>query len=145
MTKPALELHLISKTVPGVGTFGELYHQGRLLLVTVERDWRNNEPNVSCVPAGLYTLRRHTSPSKGACFALEAPSLGVTISGPSQRTHCLVHVANFPHQLAGCIGPGLDWHPTRWGVSNSEAALDKLDRLFTDHGVTEARLRIVRH
>lgn len=145
MTDPGLHLQLITKTVAGVGTFGELFHLGQRLLVTVERDWCNNRPNVSCVPAGLFTLRRHHSPSKGACFALEAPSLGVTLAGPSQRTHCLVHIANWPQQLEGCIAPGLAFHPTRWGVRDSEPALAQLFDLFDRYGVESAQLQIVRH
>ncbi|GAB1141539.1 MAG: hypothetical protein WStaBPW_38650 [Shewanella algae] len=119
-------LYLKTRNIPGIGAFGELFHEGQRLCVTVEREWQNNQPNVSCIPAGVYTLRHHNSPSKGHCLALEAPSLGVTLFGPSQRTHCLVHIANWPLQLEGCIAPGTAFHPEKWGVINSEKALNAL-------------------
>lgn len=125
------KLKLITKGLSN-GTYGELFMNGQRLCVTVEREWNNNNPSVSCIPAGTYTVKRHKSPKFGECFALEAPSLGVTIYGPSQRTHCLIHVANFPSQLEGCIAPGTALHSAKWGVANSRKAMDALLETLTD-------------
>ncbi|EMD1175041.1 hypothetical protein VP758_001557 [Vibrio harveyi] len=125
------KLTLITKGLPN-GTYGELFMNGERLCYTVEREWNNNNPSISCVPAGTYTLKRHESPRFGECFALEAPTLGVTVYGPSVRTHCLMHVANFPHQLEGCIAPGTALHATQWGVSNSSKAMSILRRKLSD-------------
>ncbi|TKB53295.1 DUF5675 family protein [Ferrimonas aestuarii] len=134
-------LKLTTRGVPGVGTFGELTEQGQKLCVTVERDWNNNLPNISCVPAGEYTLRPHVSPRYGDCLVIEAPSLGVTATGPSQRSHCLIHPANWPDQLEGCIAPGLEFHPDRWGVKSSRTAFKRLMETITE----PVKLTIVRH
>ncbi|ODR86730.1 DUF5675 family protein [Shewanella xiamenensis] len=122
----AKTLYLKTRNIAGIGTFGELFHEGKRLCVTVEREWLNNRKSQSCIPAGTYTLRHHNSPSKGHCLALESPELGVTVLGPSHRTHCLVHSANWPLQLEGCIAPGTHFHPDKWGVANSANALKML-------------------
>lgn len=134
------KLTLITKGLPN-GTYGELFMNGERLCYTVEREWNNNNPSISCVPAGMYTLKRHESPRFGECFALEAPTLGVTVYGPSVRTHCLMHVANFPHQLEGCIAPGTALHSAKWGVANSKVAMNALLETLTDD---EYELEIVR-
>lgn len=134
------KLKLVTKGLLN-GTYGELFMNGERLCFTVEREWNNNNPSVSCVPAGTYRLKQHKSPKFGQCFAIEAPSLGVTVYGPSQRTHCLMHVANFPQQLEGCIAPGTAWHTSKWGVANSRIALDALLKTLTDD---EYELEIIR-
>ncbi|WP_222466663.1 DUF5675 family protein [Ferrimonas balearica] len=118
-----INLTLKRRPAPGA-TFGELYHGPRLLCFTVEREWANNRANVSCVPAGEYFLKPHQSPTHGRCLALEAPTLGVTRYGPSQRTHILIHPANRADQLEGCIAPGMVQRLD--GVGDSKRALDKL-------------------
>lgn len=121
-----MNLLLKTKNVAGIGAFGELSIDGELFLCTVEREWKNNEKNVSCVPEGVYELIPHKSHRFGDCYALENKNLGVTVYGPSQRSHCLFHVANFPKELQGCIAPGLRFHPSYWGVSESKKAFNKL-------------------
>lgn len=131
------KLTLITKGLR-TGTFGVLSQDGVRLCDTVERQWKNNLPNVSCIPAGTYTLKRHQSPKFGQCFALEAPSLGVTIQGPSLRTYCLFHAANKPSELQGCIAPGTS---AAGGVVNSKVAMDMLLDTLTDYAY---ELEIVR-
>ncbi|ODS05165.1 DUF5675 family protein [Vibrio scophthalmi] len=125
------KLKLITKGLPN-GTYGELLMNGARLCFTVERAWNNNKASISCIPAGTYLLKRHQSPKYGLCFALECPTVGVTVYGPSQRTHCLVHVANFPSELKGCIAPGLYLHDSKWGVAQSQKAMDSLLNKLTD-------------
>lgn len=125
-----INLKMKTKEIPGKGTFGEITHNGKFIVNTVEQVWANNERYISCVPAGQYSLILHESPSKGVCLALASHTLGVGISGPYQRTHCLFHVANFPHELQGCIGPGLDFHTEKWGVSSSKLGMKRLFEVF---------------
>lgn len=111
------------------GTFGELVdNSGNRLAVTVECPWLNNQPGKSCIPEGAYTLAPHNSPSKGLCLAISGPSLGVTVNGPSLRTHCLIHVANKASELEGCIAPGERFGvvSNEWAVLNSRNTLDKV-------------------
>ncbi|ASM53677.1 hypothetical protein PNIG_a1528 [Pseudoalteromonas nigrifaciens] len=120
------------------GTFGELYVDGELFCYTVEREWKNNEGYVSCVPVGIYDFLPHESPRYGDCYALEQEKLGVTRYGPSQRTHVLMHVANKASQLAGCIAPGdgLGSVSGEWAVTNSENTFNKLMDLLNGQSTT---------
>ncbi|WKE67483.1 DUF5675 family protein [Gallaecimonas kandeliae] len=119
------------------GTFGELKDEaGELLAATIECPWQNNRPGLSCIPEGTYLIKRHQSPSKGLCLAIESPDLGVTLDGPSLRTHCLIHVANRVSELKGCIAPGdrfgvLD---EDWAVLGSRHAMNHLLAVVGDQG-----------
>lgn len=115
------------------GTFGELYDgKGEFICFTVEREWSNNKQSVSCVPCGTYDLEPHESPTHGTCYAPQQRSLGVTIYGPSQRTHILIHIANKATELAGCIAPGksLGVVGGEWAVLNSGGAFNLLMNLL---------------
>lgn len=113
---------------------GKLSIGGELMFYTVERPWKSNEKSVSCVPAGRYELEPYSSDKHPDCWALKNEALGVTPYGPSQRTHCLIHVANFPHEVEGCIAPGMELHPASWGVARSRDAMEKLRVLLGNGG-----------
>lgn len=81
----------------GILTFDEPRHQGQIFH-TMELPWKDNERDVSCIPDGVYRLTPHKSPSKGKCLKVH------DVKG---RTHILIHSANCPSQLQGCIAPGL--------------------------------------
>ncbi|EGR3070249.1 hypothetical protein DMW20_11860 [Vibrio parahaemolyticus] len=125
-------LKLVTKSIRGVGTFGELFDGEKLICVTVEQIWNNNKKAASCVPAGLYQVRRHTSPRFGDCFSISNPDAGVTVSGPSLRDNCLFHAANYPKDVKGCIGPGDKFMTGTWGVSNSRKTLDMLKEKYPE-------------
>lgn len=83
---------------PGVLTFGaNAVH-------TLELPWRNNAPQLSCIPPGNYLLRWQRSPKMGMCYHLQ------NVPG---RANVLVHSANlagdstlgYITQLHGCIAP----------------------------------------
>ncbi|WP_259556320.1 DUF5675 family protein [Vibrio harveyi] len=61
-------LKLITKSIDGIGTFGTLFDGDKIICRTVEQVWDNNKKSASCVPAGFYQVRRHTSPKFGDCF-----------------------------------------------------------------------------
>ena len=71
---------------------------------TLELPWSNNEPNVSCIPAGVYVLLWHARGYLivgGSCVASEGDL------GPyAKRFGCLFHIANYPWEIQGCIAPG---------------------------------------
>lgn len=110
-------------------TIGKAYYKGSFVFYTVERPWLSNRPNVSCVSPGEYALVTRISKRRGEVLSLSNPNLGVTTEGPSIRTQCDFHVANFPEQLLGCVGPGLKLHPEKWGVMDSGLAVAELQRI----------------
>jgi len=84
---------------------------------TVERPWKDNELRISCIPVGVYQVERHDSPSKGDCYEiLDVP----------ERTHILIHVANWSHELMGCIAPGTGINLMNPMVQHSRDALNEM-------------------
>lgn len=78
---------------------------GRLLfggdqVYTIERPWLQNKPWESCIPDGEYALNPYSS--------AKYPDVWQVANVPG-RTHILIHPANYAHQLAGCIAPGLSY------------------------------------
>jgi len=65
----------------------------------LELPWRNNEFQISCIPAGEYPVRKFNSPKFGLCFAID---------NVPNRTQVRIHSGvNFKHTL-GCQLPGMD-------------------------------------
>lgn len=115
-------------------TIGKIYLNGESICYSVELPWKSNEPFESCIPPGEYDLYKYISPSQntwadGFCLALENNFLNISVSGNTLRTHCLIHSANFPHELKGCIAPGLSLHHDKWGVAQSRDAC----KIIYDH------------
>ena len=126
------------------GTYSYLFREdGSEVCCFVEREWRNNEPFKSCVMEGTYDLIPHNSPKYGECYAMVAPTLGVTLHGPSIRTECLIHIANKPSQLLGCASPGLSFGylGNEWSVKSSGIAFRAL---MNELGGEPATLTIIK-
>ncbi len=75
--------------------------------ITCEREWRANQPNVSCVPCGFYLLEPHDGTRYQDTFAL----IGSTVSHLGDgagvtRSACVFHKASKGSQLQGCIALG---------------------------------------
>lgn len=95
-------------------TEGKLSAPG-MCLATIERPWipsryPGGKPYESCVPDGVYDMVLWESPSKGWCFRLSNPSLGVyeteEEANGKGRFLILVHVGNWMDDVVGCIAPG---------------------------------------
>lgn len=104
-----MRLILLRKERLADGVFGELrvlYEDGEgqpiqpgNAFFTVEDDWRDNLPRISCIPAGLYALHR-TVYHKHGYETFE-------VMGVPGRSRILIHPANTEEDLEGCIGVGL--------------------------------------
>jgi len=103
-----MRLELLREERVPDGVFGELVFIDddpagpslpHLKLATVEDDWRDNAPRISCIPSGLYLLQR-TIYEKHGYETFE-------VTGVSGRDRILIHKANTEEDLAGCIGIGL--------------------------------------
>lgn len=123
-------------------TLGKVYFKGEFECCTVERPWVSNKPFKSCTPPGIYELHEHKSPKHGQCYALKNHDLGVGINkGDSVRWGCLIHVANWPKQVEGCIGPGKKLHSKKWGVASSRDATADLFRLIRINKITHIEIK----
>lgn len=112
-----MDLELIRDVATSTYTYGSIT-VGSLVLQTLELPWLPEpgqscgRPDRSCVPMGTYQLALHDSPKHPRTWALVNESLGIYHEAPVPppdcliRTACLIHVANFPKELEGCIGVG---------------------------------------
>lgn len=126
-----MDLKLYRYATTKLGTFGVLV-VGSQTYKTVERPYLDNKPFVSCVPPGKYTLENHSSRKFGETYALVNHELGVYhYDAPNaKRTAILIHSANFPRQLHGCIGlgKGLGFIQDQLAVVNSRQATGEVLR-----------------
>lgn len=131
----------------------------RETLYTVERPWLPNlaapngvgggVPNESAVPLGEYDLVLRNSPSQGWQWHLVNPELHVHLAADDrqhdwERFSCMFHVANYVHQVIGCIAPGESlWESADHGLSvgHSGNALRVIKEYLA--GEREAKLRII--
>jgi hypothetical protein len=130
-------------------TLGTIEANGRKF-ATMERPWVPSaigpagEPFKSCIASGVYRLEPRETDARGKHFILSNPTIGVyrlpqdIPKGRYGRALCLIHVANWPHELEGCIAPGKFRIPPRatgnpfdeWMVSESKVALNELRTLL---------------
>lgn len=110
-------LHLIRRAYLPKGTYGELYLPGGESIWTLECPWKDNVPNISCIPEGLYGMTRDT-------FKDRYPNYRV-VNPPPGRYGIEIHRGNYAKDLQGCIAVGLDLG-SQWNIMNSEEALDWL-------------------
>lgn len=123
----ARRLTLVRRTTGDHGTFGSLQIEwGTLHLATGECPWRDNQPNVSCIPAGTYQLTRNSSPRFGD---------GCIISPTHPRTHILIHRGNFcgdvekglHSDVKGCVIVGTGTGTLRYGGVDQQAVVHSAD------------------
>ena len=115
-----------------MGTFGKL-EGANFSSFTVEDPWKNNAPNKSCIPEGIYQAKRTSRPKHGNTFVLineelkiaEFPKLGM-------RDSCLIHTANTIIDVEGCIGFGerLGCLGSNWAVLDSVSAIKRFMNLM---------------
>jgi hypothetical protein len=60
----------------------------------LELPYRDNAPNISCIPAGVYSYFKRNSPSNGDVLEL--------VNVP-KRTNVQIHKGNYTRNVLGCI------------------------------------------
>jgi hypothetical protein len=126
---------------------------------TIERTWVPSvltpagEKGVSCLPCGEFRIEAHDSEAHPKSFALVNHALDVyhwphevpAAKRSYARTVCLIHPANWAHELRGCVAPGkerkYDQSKGRWEVRHSRDAMNEIRSLLMSS--TDARLIIV--
>lgn len=126
---------------------------GQHTQATIERPWipvdehHGGKPFESCVPAGVYQLRKHVRSSGRVVVALENHLLSVyysKIEMPTEggRYKVLIHSGNWVKNVVGCVAPGLARSlTTDHQVNASRPAMTQL-MAFLDNGDAEAQLTI---
>ena len=108
-------------TDDGVQTLGHLHLGNGKVYQTLELAWKNNAKQISCIPKGIYKVKKRTSKKYGEHFhILNVPN----------RDMILLHQANFHSQLRGCIAPGKGLSDlnkdSRLDVTSSKQAMKEL-------------------
>ena len=93
---------------------------------TLELPWRDNEPNISCIPAGEYKVRMRISGKYGEVYH---------IKDVPNRSYILIHSGNwagdikkgFKTHVKGCIllGKSRGLLQGQWAVLNSRITVRK--------------------
>ena len=101
---------------PGLLT---VFSSGQMLYQckTLELPYKNNKPDVSCIPEGVYTVKKITRPDGRP---------GLHIQDVPGRTKILIHTGNYAAgdhpDILGCILVGL-----KYSYVNSDQYLDIAD------------------
>ena len=101
-------------------TVGILNYKG-FRCFTLELPDKNNQQNISCIPAGEYN-----------CFKIISNSLGdcIEIQDVPGRTYIRIHKGNFTSQIRGCVLVGESLSDINndliIDVANSTSAFNKL-------------------
>lgn len=113
---PGVQLKRADKSP--AGTFGALIFDGEEICKTCELPWKNNLPEISCIPAGVYPVEPHNSAAH--------PNTWEVMNVPG-RSEILLHTGNFPHapDTLGCILIG-----TAIGILNGEKAITGSKQAF---------------
>jgi hypothetical protein len=111
------------------GEISEVWVGDKLLCWAVER----NTKGWSRLKLGTYTVKMENSPNAKVKVGKDtyAPRKQFRVYGHDVHggtAPILIHAANYPGQLEGCIGPGMV--ATEDGVDQSEVAMQKLFEVF---------------
>ena len=119
----AIALHRLEQTA--FATFGQLVDEEQnVVCVTLELPWHENEHDVSCIPAGMYTAHRRHSPKHGYDL--------FELANVPNRANIELHIGNLPHDSLGCIllGSNLGIVNGQHGITGSAAAFRRfMDRM----------------
>ena len=110
----------LSRTYFPDGTNGILECEGKIICLTIELPWKNNETKVSCIPEGKCFIKKRYSKK----FQWHLDVLDV-----KNRSFILFHPANNALQeLKGCIAPVTKFSGPGLGLM-SRKAFSKLKNL----------------
>ena len=123
---------LISKEICQLGANlnGKIDKGDKYLCKTLEPQWKNNQRDISSIPAGIYDFGERQSPRFGSHYI---------VKNVPNRDHILIHAGNFPKDTTGCILVGNTKNDNY--VSESRIALKKLREELT--GCKNLQLKII--
>jgi len=95
---------------------------------TLELPWKNNETNISRVPAGVYKAKIRSDGKRKWRIEL----IGVTGVSGHERKNVQIHVGNYQRQIKGCVlvGKEIAKNGSACMVTHSKDTLNKLEATF---------------
>lgn len=101
-----------------------LSDRGSKISNALELAYRNNDKNISSIPAGQY---------RGAVRVDGHLGWRIELIGTGNRTNVQIHIGNRPVDTIGCILLGLgDSTDSQCEIGGSAAAMDKLKSAYAD-------------
>lgn len=130
-------------------TFGKVeVLDGNLKVVwtgsSMERPWKDNKNGESCIPAGLYKLKKRVSPIVDKTSGGEFKE-GWEVTDVQGRTFIMFHVGNYVRNSDGCvlIGTKIAVHDTEgFMVTSSKAAFKEFMNIIEKLNVDNLYLTI---
>ena len=109
------------------GTYGTLILPNNYSCMTVERPWLGNKPYISCIPEGEYLMKKRLSSVVSRSSGGEFDS-GWEVKDVLNRTFIMIHPANVPSELEGCIAPGRSqgFYKNQWSITHSRDTFREL-------------------
>ncbi len=100
-------------------------------LDNIELSWLNNEPKISCIPAGIYTLIPFKSSKHGDTWKFQNVPNRFDIEIHPANYACDVIVDGECHasELLGCLAPGFSRKESVPMVESSKQAMDYIRHL----------------
>lgn len=107
-------------------TLGHLIINGREFCKTLERPWKENQRNISCIPNGDYICQKRFSVKFGICFEL----INVI-----DRGGILIHAGNLVRHSRGCILLGENYGilESQQAILNSRKTMQRFDDFFKNY------------
>ena len=103
---------------------GKLYLDNKFFCYTIELPWKDNQKNISCIPANTNEIKSYPIRFRPACESGKFKYDHLHVLDVTNRSYILIHRANFPKDIQGCIGVGNKRN--RDSVDNSRNTLNKL-------------------
>jgi hypothetical protein len=114
------------------GVRGILFINNRMFATTLEREWRSNEKNISCIPEGNYKGRKYSSQRHGKTLK---------ISDVINRTGIIFHVGNTAKDSEGCILLGDNFAKSSVGIESSTSAVQRFKDVITKDTVFTVQVK----
>jgi hypothetical protein len=105
------------------GCFGVFLVNGKPACVTLEDHWRNNQKQISCIPAGTYEVEKYSGTKfKNVWIIKNVPN----------RSAILIHWGNRDDDTIGCVLVGTEYATIEGetGILGSMKAMDKLRKIL---------------
>lgn len=96
------------------GIFGEIQLPSGKVLSTLELQWKNNQRQISCIPAANYQCDIVNSPKFGRVYQ---------VKDVPNRSHILIHAGNWTKDTSGCILVGMSNNDTQLFESKKALSL----------------------
>ena len=119
-----MDIILQRLTTSDNGTFGILIKDDRPFLVTLELPWKDNQRNISCIPAATYKATK--------VFSEHFQKYLFILSNIVNRDAVEMHIGNDIRDTHGCILLGMQYSLASYAIVNSKLAFDSFMSMMPD-------------